>query len=50
MSKHQQQQARELRTPNYWGGRPLRRTMSDLFFDRPKPVNTIFSGKIIFFH
>ncbi|CAF3328375.1 unnamed protein product [Rotaria socialis] len=42
MSK--QQPTRNARQYDFWGGRPLRRTASDLFFDRPRPVNTIFSG------
>lgn len=40
----QQQRMRENRTYEFWGGRPLKRTTSDLFLDRPKPANTIFSG------
>jgi hypothetical protein len=39
-----QQQTREARTCEFWGGRPLKRTSSDLFLDRPGPSNTIFSG------
>jgi hypothetical protein len=39
-------QVREPRTLNYWGGRPLKRTSSDLFLDRPQASNTLFSGKI----
>ena len=50
MSKRQQQQqpppSRENRTHQYWGGRPLKRSTSDLFVDRPRMPNTIFSGKI----
>ncbi|CAF3475676.1 unnamed protein product [Rotaria sordida] len=38
------QQAQIARTFDFWGGRPLKRTSSDLFFDRPRPTNTIFSG------
>jgi hypothetical protein len=50
MSKQQQQQhTREARTFGFWGGRPLKRSSSDLFLDRPGPSNTIFSGKIIYF-
>jgi hypothetical protein len=44
MSK--QQKVRETRTPEYWGGRPLKRTTSDLFLDRPRPSNMVFSGRI----
>jgi len=43
MSK--QQQTRKTRTTEFWGGRPLNRTVSDLFLDRPKPSNAVFSGK-----
>lgn len=47
MSKRQQQPAsRENRTHQYWGGRPLKRSTSDLFVDRPRMPNTIFTGKI----
>lgn len=41
-----QQPARENRTFEYWGGRPLKRTTSDLFIDRPGPANTIYSGTL----
>ena len=44
MSK--QQQIRETRTTEFWGGRPLKRTTSDLFLDRPRPSNMVFSGRI----
>jgi hypothetical protein len=46
MSKQQQRQ--ELRTAEFWGGRPLKRISSDLFLDRPQPSNKIFSGRIIY--
>jgi hypothetical protein len=43
MSK--QQQTRKIRTTEFWGGRPIKRTSSDLFLDRPQPSNTVFSGR-----
>jgi len=46
MSRHQQQK-RETRTVDYWGGRPYKRNSSDLFLDRPGPSNSVFSGKTI---
>ncbi|CAF0924992.1 unnamed protein product [Rotaria sordida] len=44
------QQAQIARTFDFWGGRPLKRTSSDLFFDRPRPTNTIFSGPNALWH
>lgn len=48
MSK-QKQPAREPRTYEFWGGKPLKRTTSDLFLDRPRPTNMVFTGIFLFF-
>ncbi|CAF1120130.1 unnamed protein product [Rotaria sordida] len=41
MSKQQNHKAR---TIEYWAGKKLQNTSSDLFLDRPRPGNTLFSG------
>lgn len=48
MSKQQQRTTHEPRTYEFWGGRPLKRTASDLFLDRPRPTNMVFSGTFSF--
>jgi hypothetical protein len=42
MSKKQVQDSR---TVEYWGGKQMKRTSSDLFLDRPRSDNTLFSGR-----
>ncbi|CAF1020626.1 unnamed protein product [Rotaria sp. Silwood1] len=38
------QQHRHTRTIEYWAGKKLQRSASDLFLDRPRPGYTIFTG------
>ncbi|CAF1080847.1 unnamed protein product [Didymodactylos carnosus] len=47
MSRHGQ---RPTPPTSYWGGKPLKRTSSDLFLDRPRHMNTIFSGPNALWH
>ncbi|CAF1270938.1 unnamed protein product [Adineta steineri] len=35
---------RETRTIEYWGGKPVKRSSSDLFLDRPLTSKSVFSG------
>lgn len=44
--RREREQTREPRNVSFWAGRPLKRTTSDLFIDRPRMANTIFTGSL----
>lgn len=49
IEKNSKQHSRHVpRMVEYWAGRKLTKATSDLFLDRPRPANTLFSGIGIF--